>query len=241
MERKQSVYRQIEQDIIEAIASKNLKPNDQIMTEEKLCKKYGVSRTTINRALSNLVNAGYIYRVPGKGSFVRVPKGATKFNTSSGFSEDMVSLGLKPGAKLLEYLVKRGREVPEAARKLQLGEDDLIHYFVRLRTGNDLPMALSYTYISGKCVPAIDLSCLEKSFYDYIDNTLGLVRSYLDGEMTACMPTPEQAELLAIENEALLYNTHVSYLDTGQPFEYIHTYYVGSRYSYYYTDWTERC
>lgn len=233
--KKRVIYQEIERDIIQSITNKELKINDQIMTEEQLSEKYGVSRMTINKAISNLVRTGYIYRIPGKGSFVRNPQISKNFDSSDSFTNDMKSLGLKPGSKLLEYSAKRGVDFPLAAEKLNLSGEDLIHYFVRLRTGDDLPMAISYTYVSSKCITAIDLSCLENSFYDYVDNTLGLVRGYSEGEMTARMPTPEQAELLQITNDALLLNTHVTYLDSGVPMEYILTYYVGSRYAYYYS------
>jgi GntR family transcriptional regulator len=49
------------------------------------------------------------------------------------------------------------------------------------------------------------------------------------------MPTEEQQKILDIKNEALLLNTHISYLDDKRPVEYIQTYYVGSRYAYSYT------
>ena len=224
-------YLQIERDVRRDIVLKNLKPDDRIMTEEQLCEKYGVSRMTVNKAISNLVAGGYIYRVPGRGSFVRNTLVTKRAARGQSFTDDMRSLGLRPGSRLLDYCVKKGEEIPEIAEKLELSGSDFIHCFTRLRTGDDLPIAVSYTCVSGLCVPVIDVSWLEKSFYEYV-KSLGLSISHLDGEMTAVLPTPEQKVLLAIRDEALLMNTHRTYLVDGRIMEYIRTCYVGSRYSY---------
>jgi DNA-binding GntR family transcriptional regulator len=186
---------------------------------------------TVNKAISNLVQGGYIYRIPGKGSFVRNLRVTKHAALGRSFTDDMLSQGIEAGSKLIDYHVKRGGDIPNVASHLQLAEDDFIHCFTRLRTGNDLPIAISYTWVSGVCVPMIDLGCLEKSFYAYL-KTLGLKISYLEGEMTAALPTEEQRAHLGIRDEALLLNVHKTYLADGRIVEYIRTYYVGSRYSY---------
>jgi DNA-binding GntR family transcriptional regulator len=232
--KQKAVYLQIEQDIIQSISSNKLRTNDQIMTEEQLCEKYQVSRMTINKAVASLVSKGYIYRIPGRGSFVKSNLISKNIDRGSSFTQDMIAMGLKPGSKLIEYCVKRGSDLPLVRDKLRLDDDDLIHYFVRLRTGDDSPIALSYTYISGRCIPAIDLNALENSFYEYVEHTLGLTIKIAEGEMTATMPSEEQQKLLHIQNEALLLNTHTTYLEDGRAMEYIQTYYIGSKYAYSY-------
>ena len=233
--KQKAVYLQIEQDIIQSISSNKLRIDDQIMTEEQLCKKYNVSRMTINKTVASLVSKGYIYRIPGKGSFVKSNLVSKKIGRCSSFTQDMIAMGIKPSSKLIEYIVKRGRDLPLVRDKLHLEDDDLIHYFVRLRSGDDSPIALSYTYISGRCIPAIDLNALENSFYDYIEHTLGFRIKNVEGEMTAVVPTEDQQKLLDIKNDALLLNTHITYLEDDQVMEYIQTYYIGSKYLYSYT------
>ena len=231
MGRSTAKYLRIEKDIKNDIVLKNLSPDERIMTEEQLCEKYGVSRMTVNRAISNLVAEGYVYRVPGRGSFVRSAHVTKHAARGQSFTDDMRSLGLRPGSRLIDYCVKKGKDIPDIAQKLELEDCDFIHCFTRLRTGDELPIAISHTYVSGRCVPVIDVSWLEKSFYEYV-RTLGLRISYLEGEMTATLPTEDQKTLLGIRDEALLLNTHRTFLVDGRIMEYIRTYYVGSRYSY---------
>lgn len=231
---KTAKYRQIEDYIKQEIDRNHLKIGDQIMTEEQLCRRFNFSRMTINKALNHLSELGYIERIPGRGSFVTAPHVRKDTNTITSFTEDMKSIGLTAGARLLSYEILHGRDVPSVAKKLDLGDDDLIHYFVRLRTGNKTPIAISYTYIAATVVPAVNVDCLNNSFYAYLDS-LGIIRHGKHMELKAYLPTEEQKKLLEINNSALLCISHVTYTeyqDRILPFEYIETYYNGDVYTY---------
>ena len=64
--KQKAKYQIIEDYVIEEIKNKHLKPGDQIETEMQLSQRFGIGRLTVNRALNNLANAGYITRIPGK-------------------------------------------------------------------------------------------------------------------------------------------------------------------------------
>lgn len=227
-------YLQIENYIKQEIARENLKTGDQIMTEEQLCKQFNFSRMTINKALNHLSNMGYIERIPGKGSFVTTPHVEKDTSTSYSFTEDMRSIGLNAGARLVSYEVLHGKDIPVIAEKLELDGSDLIHYFIRLRTGNEKPIAISYTYVSAKVIPAVNVECLNSSFYSYVD-ALGLGRETKNRELKALLPTQQQKELLGADNIALLCSSHLTYTRQGDlliPYEYTNTYYNGDIYTY---------
>ena len=227
-------YKQIEEHFIQLIESGALKYGDQIKTEEQLCQEFGCSRMTVNKAMNNLNQLGYITRAPGKGSFVRIPSVAKDSASITSFTEDMKKIGLKAGSKLLSYNVISASEVPEIRDKLQLSNSDMIHYIIRLRTGNGIPFAISYGYISARIIPAIDISSLNSSFYAYLDE-IGIPRLSKEMEITACIPDDFQKEHLEISNTALLCATHLTYTlfeNEIKPFEYIKTYYNGDRYTY---------
>lgn len=230
-------YKQIEDYIKQEISRKNLQIGDQIMTEEQLCQRFNFSRMTINKALNHLSTLGYIERIPGRGSFVTAPHiQKENLGTGSSFTEDMKSIGLKAGARLLSYELLRADDIPTIAKKLELGGNDFIHYFVRLRTGNEKPIAISYTYVSAKIIPAINVDCLNASFYEFVDS-LGLERELKQLELKATLPTDRQKELLAANNIALLCSSHITYTHIDgflQPYEYIETYYNGDIYTYTY-------
>lgn len=70
-EKRIPLYMQIQEYFIEQITKKHLNPHDKIPSEIELMEKFHVSRITVVNALSNLAKDGWIYRVPGRGSFVQ--------------------------------------------------------------------------------------------------------------------------------------------------------------------------
>lgn len=68
---KTPMYRYIMNDIRRKIQSGELQPQDPLPTQIDLAKLYNTSEITSRRALAELVKEGYIYRVRGKGSFVK--------------------------------------------------------------------------------------------------------------------------------------------------------------------------
>ena len=125
----------------------------------------------------------------------------------------------------------------EGVEVSELSDDDLIHHFVRLRTGDDIPVAISDTCISAAVIPAISVECLNGSFYEYV-RSLGISTGLCRMSISAVIPTPEQQNLLCAKDIALLAVRHVTCADIdGEqvPYEYITTYYNGDSYSYDYT------
>lgn len=66
-------YVDLRRTIESSILSGALEPGDRIPSEAELVKQYGLSRMTVNKALSALADAGLIVRRRGAGSFVASP------------------------------------------------------------------------------------------------------------------------------------------------------------------------
>ena len=229
-------YEEIEQYILNLIVEQNLKPGNKIPTEIELCRQSGYSRMTINKALNHLADAGHIVRTRGKGSFVASPSVHKQISQFSSFTDDMRSIGLKAGSKLLLYSVIQAKENPTVQQKLQLEDDDLVHAFVRLRTGNDTPIAISHTWISEKLIPVIPPAQLEHSLITYLVEQYSIKPEHGEFEFSAKIPTSEQKKLLQLNNqEALLISTHTTYGNFhGEilQYEYVETSYNSDLYTY---------
>lgn len=229
-------YEEIEQYILNLIAEQNLKPGNKIPTEIELCKQSGYSRMTINKALNHLADEGHIVRTRGKGSFVASPSVHKQVQQFSSFTDDMRSIGLKAGSKLLSYSVIQAKENPTVQQKLRLEDDDLVHDFVRLRTGNDTPIAISHTWISEKLIPVIPPAQLEHSLITYLVEQYSIKPEHGEFEFSAKIPTSEQKKLLQLNNqEALLISAHTTYGNFhGEilPYEYVETSYNSDLYTY---------
>lgn len=64
------LYFQIKAHVMEAILAGEYGPGDRLPTEHELCERFGVSRTPVNRALSELAAEGTVLRHRKRGSFV---------------------------------------------------------------------------------------------------------------------------------------------------------------------------
>lgn len=224
-------YQIIENHIIDEINLGNLKVGDQIMTEYQLSDKFGIGRLTVNKALINLAKDGYIKRIAGKGSFVVNRTVIRDFNNRRSFTQDMESIGLKAGSTLLEYKVLMASEIHYVAQMLDAKPTDKIHYFCRLRTGDNEPVAISYTYIPMTIVNDFDVSVLNDSLNEFFVS-IGIVDGSTRQKMTAHLPTVEQKRLLKLEHEALLRSAHTRFTIDGIAYEYTETYYRSDKFEY---------
>lgn len=69
------IYEQLVEKIKELIIGNVLKPDEQLPAVRVLAGELTINPNTIQKAYRELENRGYIYSIPGKGSFVK-PAGA---------------------------------------------------------------------------------------------------------------------------------------------------------------------
>lgn len=67
---RQPLYLQIQEHFKQLIQLGAMEENDKFPTEKQLMEQFGVSRMTVSNALTQLAKDGWIYRIPGRGSFV---------------------------------------------------------------------------------------------------------------------------------------------------------------------------
>ena len=93
------------------IAAGILSSGSRLPTEDQLIERFAVSRTTVRKAVENLVSRGLVEIRRGKGTFVTEPKLTQALTSLSGFVEDMTALGRQATARLLDK-----RPVPATQR-----------------------------------------------------------------------------------------------------------------------------
>ncbi|MCG6910672.1 MAG: FadR family transcriptional regulator [Deltaproteobacteria bacterium] len=69
--KRKSTVELVRGEILKSIESGQLKPGDKLPTEHQLCKMFGVGRSTVREAISNLSILGYLQSIQGKGCYVR--------------------------------------------------------------------------------------------------------------------------------------------------------------------------
>lgn len=63
-------YSKLSKELKHEILKGSIKPGEMIPSENRLCELYGISRSSVRKALDALVEEGLIYKVAGKGNFV---------------------------------------------------------------------------------------------------------------------------------------------------------------------------
>ena len=224
-------YKIIETGIINAIQTGKIKPGEKLPGEVELCEKYNVSRVTVRKAILNLASAGKVYRRAGDGTYVSEKPYVNTTGQARSFSEDMIQNGKKPGSVLLNFKISKEKKNEFIAEKLRLKENESFYEIERLRTGDGIPIAISYTYIPFKMMPDFNIDRVTSgSLYSYFNELYELELVRKERTMSAVMPTKEQKKALKISDEPLLKICHPSYTKTGAIVEYSETYYVGSRF-----------
>ena len=161
------LYLQIQEYLAEQIASGELKPETRIPSERELSNELGVSRMTVRRAITELVNEGLLERVHGAGTFVAKPKVEYSASELISYSKAMRSRGLSVSRQLLEF-----DEVPASKRlaerfHVQIGHS--LYRVVLLNLANRFPVVLERVLLSCERCPGLEEYDLEKtSIYDLL-------------------------------------------------------------------------
>jgi GntR family histidine utilization transcriptional repressor len=112
-----TIYKKIRLDIERRILSGDWPPGHRIPFEHEIMARYGCSRMTVNKALSELVQADLIERRRRAGSFVRRPQYLSAVLKVPDIRAEITALGRTYGYEL----VKRTLRAATAADRARLG------------------------------------------------------------------------------------------------------------------------
>jgi GntR family transcriptional regulator len=139
------LYAQLESLLAAEIAAGTFALGSQLPKEEKLIKRYAVSRTTVRQTIQNLIRRGLIEIRRGKGTFVLQPKITQELTQLSGFVEDMQSLGRNASARLLDKQTVPASE--SVARELAITSGTPVVRIQRVRLADNSPLSFDETWL----------------------------------------------------------------------------------------------
>jgi GntR family transcriptional regulator len=139
------LYAALEAQIAAGIAGGEFPVGSQLPTEDKLSQRFTVSRTTVRKAIQNLLDRGLIEIRRGTGTFVALPRITQELTELTGFVEDMGALGHSATARLIDQNVVAAD--PEVARHLALTAGTHVMRIRRVRLANGIGLSLDETYL----------------------------------------------------------------------------------------------
>jgi GntR family transcriptional regulator len=193
------VYKRIQSEIRDRIASAGLKPGDAVASERELAKTHKVSLMTARHALAGLEREGIVERRRGAGTFVAAPK--IQFNKLMSYTEQMSSRGLAPRSRVL--VAKVIADEQEVAARLGLPAASRVLKIQRLRLTGEEPFAMETCYL-----PAAEFADLasaplgRNSLFAILQHDYGVELAYADEEVDATAADSDTAELLGVPRGA---------------------------------------
>src|SRR5512143_614885 len=97
------LYSRIQEYIAELILSGKLAPDAKIQSEREFSEGLGVSRMTVRRAMTELVNEGLLERKHGSGTYVARPKVTYQASELANYVEAMRRRNIATASQLLEF------------------------------------------------------------------------------------------------------------------------------------------
>jgi len=188
------LYERVESVLAGDIADGSLAPETQLPSEDGLVERFKVSRTTVRKAIQNLVERGLVEVRRGKGTFVTQPKITQELTELTGFVEDMQAMGRTATARLLDKRIVAADEA--VAHQLALAPGTLVVRLRRVRLADRVAMSFDETYLPrdlGEKVAENDLEA--EPVFALLEGKYGtpLVEAEYKLEATAADPVTAEA------------------------------------------------
>lgn len=221
------LYLQIVERVTAAIGHGRFRDGEALPPERTLSERLEVSRTTVRKALDELILRGLVTSRHGSGNFVasRLEQPLARL---SSFSEDMRVRGRKPGF----LWVERGVFVPspEEVIALALGSGERVSRFVRVRLADDEPLAIERAAIPARDLPQPE--AVATSLYAALrDRGLEPVRA-LQHLRAAAVGATDAVHLGIPIGSPVMATVRYGYLADARPVEFTRSVYRGDRYDF---------
>lgn len=225
-----ALYVQVRETLRDQIRSGVLKPGQKLPSEEDLAAKFGVSRMTVRRGISDLADMGLLYRRRGIGTIVTQFHLERDHNKLTDFFETARAEGFEADVQLLD------REIVPAklatAESLGLQESEPLIRIQTLRLANGVPFTIYDEYVPYKLSPELLTDDLHSQAAWQILEQQGYVIKFAVQRVEARLADADIAELLDMdEDAAILFKNRVIYAEDGTPIELILCYNNGNMYS----------
>jgi GntR family transcriptional regulator len=225
------LHLQFRQYLLDMIERGDLLPGEQLPRETELAKRHGVSLAPVRQAILDLVKEGFVYRVRGRGTFVREQKVDEKISILSSFTESMRAKGVRA-----EVHVLRQERVPapvEVREALRLRGRDALLIERRALVGGE-PVALLAAFLPPRKFHGLASVPLDgRSLYQTLGERYGTTLARAESLIEVGRCGPEQAALLGVPaGSPVLLVAGTTFDEHDDPVEYSRVTYRADRFRF---------
>ncbi|KXF80499.1 histidine utilization repressor [Enterovibrio coralii] len=198
-------FQQIKQFLEQQIESEKWPVGTRIPTEAELCEQFSVSRMTVNKAVRDMVNEGWLERTPRLGTFVCERKAESPLMDVRNIAEEVRARGQVHHSEIVSLARINASEDVAMRLGLRLGSDvfksEIVHF------ADDNPIQYEIRWVNPRFAPEY----LEQNFSKITPN------QYL---VSACpVSTVEHTVEAMLPSEPI---AHLLQMDTAQPCLLLH-------------------
>ena len=191
----QPLYTKIIAHVDEQIHNGMLKHGERLPNERWLCETYGISRTTLRKAIDALIIQGLVERRANKGIYVTYAKYKGAEERPFSIFQELQRSGVTPSTKILAF--NRIKASAELSNHLQCLPKEPLMEIHRLRMADGIPFAIQILYMSEHLFPQLNPWLLtDRSLYDVMLAEYDIVVVESRQVITTTLSTKQQSEHL---------------------------------------------
>ncbi len=228
--KKRPLYQEIMLKIQTYIKTQGLENGDAIPTEKVLAETYNVSRVTVSKAISKLIEKEILYSIKGSGTYVAFPKFEHNLFKLQGFTEEMQPFHDAIKNEVIEFsLIKPDDQIQDI---LNIDNDEKVYNIKRIRKLNDEALIIENAFIPFKLFPDLSIQAMTKSKYGFLKDKGYIIKKRIE-EFIPQLPNKEVSEIFNIQPDTPLLELRAhSILDNDEVFEYSEVLYHPKKYKF---------
>lgn len=229
-------YYQLKKAIIHKIEMEEYTPDGPIPSERELMEQYQVSRITVRKAIDELVVEGYLYKVQGKGTYVKTDEKSNDLFSLVSCTQAVRSMGMTPTKQVIVSQILTADK--KRAKALNLTDTDQVFQLGRVLYANGEPLNYTLAYLPLKLFPGIEKHQFDiESLYQVLGEEYHVNITKARRTVEAVLVEDEIAEYLDIEPgmPVILFGCTTYGEVNGQelPIENFKCYYRTDKYKFY--------
>lgn len=224
------LYFQLKSLLLEEIKKNEYPVDSLIPTEKEISEMFQISRTTVRQAITELVQAGWLYRIKSKGTFVARVKIKQDFiKRLEPFNEQIERTGRVPSTQLLAFDTVPMPEQIATVFGVETGTKAV--YMHRRRCADGDPIVTLETYLPyDRCSFLLNHDMAQESLYALLSTRESTRICRVNRIMEAVAANVRDVERLdMVRGKPILLFKTIGYNEANEPIEYSIARYRGDR------------
>jgi GntR family transcriptional regulator len=204
--RRVSLVDQVRQGLLDDLLAGTLEPGEKLPNEDKLAERFAVSRATVREAVLGLLEAGYLIRRHGSGTYVTsAPRSRHALDATVSYTAMIRDAGHEPGETVIRKGVRAATELEHTL--LGLDEGESVMELERVRLADHRPVIYSRDRIRASLLQGVADEALDSSLYEILNQAghavvrarAELIPTLADAKLSRLLEVTRGAPLLHID------------------------------------------